>query len=187
LLSSFSSIPHQHILDTQPPPPGESGTNTGSFAGATSNTEVLGTQQERRHKLVHLDAANVATKHMTQDPHLKIVRKTGSSKNKDRHAVGCEYIIIEANGGQLTVYRTAGVCRELCNEFIAARNGKPPWSTKTFVRKVRAIEHHDEVSSGMFADDFPNKRPREWTKQALITLVQATEAYMVEVTAEFHC
>jgi hypothetical protein len=90
-------------MDTQPPPPGESGSHTGRLAGAPLNTELLGTQQERRHKLVHRDAANVATKHMTQDPHLKIVRKTGSSKNKQQHAVGCEYILIVANGGQLTV------------------------------------------------------------------------------------
>jgi len=90
-------------MDTQPPPPGESGTNTGRLAGATSNTERLGTQQEHRQKLVHRDAANVANKHMTEDSHLKIVRKTGSSKNKKQHAVGCEYIFIVANGGQLTV------------------------------------------------------------------------------------
>jgi hypothetical protein len=89
-------------MDTQPPPAGESGSNTGRLAGATSNTELLGTQQERRHKLVNHDAANVATKHMTQDAHLKIVRKTGSSKTKKQHAVGCRYILIVANGGQLT-------------------------------------------------------------------------------------
>ena len=88
-------------MDTQPPPAGESGSNTGRLAGATSNTELLGTQQERRHKLVHRDAANVATKHMTQDAHLKIVRKTGSSKNKKQYAVGCKYILIVANGDQL--------------------------------------------------------------------------------------
>jgi hypothetical protein len=90
-------------MDTQPPPPGESGSNTGRLAGATSNTEILATQQELRHKLVHRDAANVATNHMTQDAHLKIVRKTGTSKNKKQHAVGCEFIHIEENGGQLTV------------------------------------------------------------------------------------
>jgi len=77
--------------------------------------------------------------------------------------------------------------RELRNEFIAALNRKPPWSTKAFVRTVRDIEHHDVVSSGILADEFPDKHPREWTKQALITLEEATEAYMVEVTAEFHC
>jgi hypothetical protein len=90
-------------MDTQPPPPGESGINTGRLAGATSNTELLGTQQEPRNKSVHCDAANVAAKHMSQDAHLKIVRKTGSSKNTKQHAVGCEYILIVAKGGQLTL------------------------------------------------------------------------------------
>jgi hypothetical protein len=79
------------------------------------------------------------------------------------------------------------VRRELRNEFIAARNGKSPWSTKEFIGKVCKIEHHNVVSSGIFADEFPDKHPHEWTKQALFTLVEATEAYMVEVTAEFHC
>jgi len=90
-------------MGTQPPPPGGSWSNTGRLAGASSNTDILGTQQERRHNLVHRDTANAAPKHMTQDAHLKIVRKTGSSKNKKQHAVGCEYIHIEAKGGKLTV------------------------------------------------------------------------------------
>jgi len=90
-------------MDTQPPLPGESGSNTGRLADTTSNTEILGTQQERRHMLVHRDAANAATKQITQDVHLKIVRKTGSRKNKKPHAVECECIHIEAIGGQLTV------------------------------------------------------------------------------------
>jgi len=90
-------------MDQQPTPPGESGSNTGQWAGATSKTDILGTPQERRHKLVHRDAANAATKYMTQDADLKIVRKTGSRKIMKQHAVGCEYIHIKANGGQLTV------------------------------------------------------------------------------------
>jgi len=89
-------------MDTQPPPAGENGSNTGGLAGATSNMELLGTQQERRHKLVHRDAANLATKHMSKDAHLEIVRKTGSSKHIKQHAVGCKYILIVANGGQFT-------------------------------------------------------------------------------------
>jgi len=73
------------------------------LAGATSNADILGTQNKRRHKLVHRDAADPATKHMTQDAHSKIVRKTGSRRNKKHHVVGCEYIHIDAVGGQLTV------------------------------------------------------------------------------------
>jgi len=174
-------------MDTQPPRPGKSGSNAGRLAGAISNTEILVTQQKRRHKLVHCDAANAATKHMTRDAHLKIVPKTGSSKNMKLHAVGCEYIHTEANSSQLTVSRTAGLRRELHNEFITARNWKPPSSTKAFVRTVREIEHHEVSSSGIFADEFLDNRPCEWMEQASITLEEATEAYMVEVTADFHC
>jgi len=90
-------------MDTEPPPPGESGSNTGRLAGSTSHMEIPGTQQERRHKLVHRDAAHAATKHMTQHAHLKIVRKNGSRRDKKQHAVGCEYIHIDAICGQLTV------------------------------------------------------------------------------------
>jgi len=43
------------------------------------------------------------------------------------------------------------------------------------------------VSSGIFADEFRDKRPREWTKQALKTLEEATELYMVEVIPGSHC
>jgi hypothetical protein len=56
-----------------------------------------------------------------------------------------------------------------------------------FVCTVRESEHHDVVSSGVFADEFADKHPHERTKQALITLQEATEAYMLEVTAEFQC
>jgi hypothetical protein len=86
-------------MDTQPPPPGESGSNTGRLAGAISHTEILGTQQDCRHKLVHRDAADAATKPMTKDAHLKIIRKTDNRRNGKQHAVGCEYIHIEAIGG----------------------------------------------------------------------------------------
>jgi hypothetical protein len=43
------------------------------------------------------------------------------------------------------------------------------------------------VSSGIVADEFPDKRPREWTNQALITLEEDAEVSLAEVTAEFHC
>jgi len=173
-------------MDTQPPPAGESRSNTSWLAGATSNTELLGTQQECSHKLVHHDSANVATKYMTQDTHLKIVRKTGSSKNKKQHAVRCEYILIMGNGSQLAVSRTTGLRRELRTELIASHNRKLSRSTKAVFCPVRQIEHCDVVSSWIFSHEFPDKCPRDWTKQASITLGEATEVYMVEVTAGFH-
>jgi hypothetical protein len=47
---------------------------------------------------------------------------------------------------------------------MAARDGKPPWWTKAFVSTFRDIEHHDVMGSGTLADEFPDQRPREWTK-----------------------
>jgi hypothetical protein len=90
-------------MDTLPHLAGETGLNTGRLAGATLYTDTLRAQLEPRHKLVHRNAANADTKHMTQDAHLKIVRKTGNRKNKKQPAVGCEYIRMEAIGGQFTV------------------------------------------------------------------------------------
>jgi hypothetical protein len=78
----------------------------------------------------------------------------------------------------------AGVCRELRDQFSAARNGKPPWSTKPFIRTVCQFEQHDVITSGIPTDGFQDKGPREWTKQAVKTLAEATESYMVEVIAE---
>jgi len=90
-------------------------------------------------------------------------------------------------GCQLTIYHAAGVCRELCDQFIASPIGKCPWSTKSFVLTVGGIERNDVARSGIFADGFCDKHPREWTKHALITLDEATEVYMVEVIAQSHC
>jgi hypothetical protein len=90
-------------MDTQPPQPGASGSKSGQLAGASSNTSLIGTQQECRHQSVHCEAADAATKHMTDDTHLNIVRKTGSSTAKKQHAVGCEYLHTTVNSRQLTV------------------------------------------------------------------------------------
>jgi len=103
-------------MDTQSPVTGDSGFNSGRSEGATLHLVILGTQQQCRHKLVHHNAANAATKHMTLDAQLKIVCKTGRSKNKKHHAVKRKYVCIEIHSRQLTVYRTAGVGRELRNE-----------------------------------------------------------------------
>jgi len=88
------------------------------------------------------------------------------------------------NGHQQAVWCTAGILRELRNQFIAACDVKPPWSTKGFVHTVRRIKNHDFVSSGIFADKFPDKCPHEWIKKARFTCMEATEVYMVEVIAE---
>jgi len=46
------------------------------------------------------------------------------------------------------------------------------------------MEHHDVVSYGIFTEEFRDKGPREWTKQALKTPEEATDLYMVEEIAE---
>jgi len=46
------------------------------------------------------------------------------------------------------------------------------------------MKYHYVVSSGNFADEFGDKQPWEWKKQALNTIEEATEAYGVEVIAE---
>jgi len=91
------------------------------------------------------------------------------------------------NSCQLTLYHTVWVRQELHDIYIAARNGMPPWSTKAFARTVCEIEHYDDVSSRIFADEFPEKHPQELTKEASITLEKATEAHIVEVIAKSHC
>jgi len=73
---------------------GESGSELSETTGASFNASLESTQQQRRHQAVHLEAANVATQNMTQDAHLKIVCKTGSSTNKTQHTIVCEYVYI---------------------------------------------------------------------------------------------
>jgi len=157
------------------------------MAAASSNTSLIGTQQQHSHQLVHHDAANAATKNMTQDANLKIICKTASSTNQKQHAVGCEYIYLVVTSLQLTGCHTAGLRRELRDQFIAACKGKPPWSTKALVSTVREIQPHDVVSSRIFAENFPEKLPRMGPNEILITLEDATEAYMFEVIAASHC
>jgi len=70
--------------------------------GTSNSAPPSETQQQRRHQLVRRDAAIVATDNMTQDAHSKVVRTSGSSKNTQQHAVGCESITITVDNGLLT-------------------------------------------------------------------------------------
>jgi hypothetical protein len=167
-------------------PPGAIGVELSQTTGVSSNAPLGETQQQRRYQLVHCNIAIIATENMTQDEHFKMVHETRSSKIKKQHAIRCESIHICVDNGQLRIYRTAGVCRELCDQCIASRNGKPPFWTKAFVCTVREIEHYDVISSGSFAEELHDTRLREWPKQALKTLEMATELYMVEVLPGSH-
>jgi len=55
---------------------------------------------------------------------------------------------------------------------------------KSFGHTVCEIEHHDRLRSGIFAYEFREEGPRQWTKQALKTLEEAPEMYMIEAIAE---
>ena len=96
-------ILHQQAMAPETLPPGAIGAESSWTTGDSRNAPLGETQQQRRHQLVHRDAAIVATENMTQDAHLKMGRKTESSKNKKQHAIGCESIHICANDGQLKI------------------------------------------------------------------------------------
>jgi len=102
-LSSSSPIPHQHVMETQQPQPAPSGSKSSRLAGDTLNTSLIGAQHQCRHRLVYRDTTDAATRNMTQDAHLEIVRNTGSGKNKRHHAVGCKYMHSVVNSRQLIV------------------------------------------------------------------------------------
>jgi len=129
--------------------------------GVSSDSLYNGTQQECIHRIVYWDAANAATKHLTQDAHFKIVHKTRSSKNKNQQAIGYEYIHTVVNGHQVTIKCAVGVHRELRDQCITTCNGNRTWSSKVFLCTVHEIEHHDVVTSGIFGDEFCDKYPQE--------------------------
>jgi hypothetical protein len=99
----FLTILQQHAMAPETLLPGAIGAELSRRKGASRNAPLGKTQQQRRHQLVHCDAAIVAIKNMTQDAHLKKLRTTGTSKNKKQHAIGCESIHICVNDGQLKI------------------------------------------------------------------------------------
>jgi len=183
----FVTFLQQQAMAPETLHPGAIGAESSRTTDASQIAPLCETQPQCRHQLLYRDAAIVATESTTQDSHSKMVSKTGSSKNKKYHAIGCESFHICVNNSQQKRERTAAVRRELRDKFIASRNRNYQWSTKAFVRTVREIEHHDVVSSGMFADKVRDTRPREWTKEASNTLEEASESYMVQVISGSHC
>jgi len=51
---------------------------------------------------------------------------------------------------QLMTEHAAGVRGELCDQFITACNGKPPWLSEQFPRTVLKIKQHDFLSTGIW-------------------------------------
>ena len=99
----FLTIPQQQVMAPEIIQPGAIEAELSRMKGTSTNAPPGETQQQRRHQLVHRDAAIVATEDMTPDAHLKIVQNTGSRKNKKLYAIGCESIHIDVEDGQLTV------------------------------------------------------------------------------------
>jgi hypothetical protein len=173
-------------MHTKPPQPGQNGSKSCQLVGSSLNTSLIGAQPERRHRLVHRNAANAATRNMTRDAKARIVSKTGSSTNKKDNAVGCEYIHSMLNSRELTVYHSAGVRREPRDQFTAACYRKCPWSINEFICTVRDIIHHDDVSCGIIEQELRDNHPQGWSKQDIITFDEATEEYIIEGTAASH-
>jgi len=112
---------------------------------------------------------------MTLDTYSNMLCKSTSSNYKTQHAIGCGQIHLRVYGRQLSLKCSAGVPRELHDQFITAHNGKPLWPYKVFVRTVQEVRHPDVISSGSFADEFRDKHPQEWTNLALVILEEAME------------
>jgi hypothetical protein len=75
---------------------------------------------------------------------------------------------------------------KLWEQFKHSRNGNCPWSTKTFVRTVCEIEHHDIVCSGVFANEFSDKLLQVKTGGAFNAWKEATEEYMIDIVTVTH-
>jgi len=66
-LSSSSPFPQQQVMAPRTPQPGLFQSKSSQTAGASSNAPLVETQLQRRHLLVHRDAAIAATENMAQD------------------------------------------------------------------------------------------------------------------------
>jgi len=175
-LSSSLPFSQQQVVAPHKHQPGVIESELSRTTGASSNEPLAETQQQCRHQLVHRDTAIAATKIMAQNVHLIYLRKTGLRNRRKQHTSGWELLHIGVERGQLAIQCTAGACTELRNQIIATHTAKCPWSMNAFVCIVREFEHHDVVRSGIFADEYTNKGPWEWTKQVLKIFGEAMES-----------
>ena len=84
----------------------ESNRTTGRWRNAPNGK----TQQQCTLHLVQRDTGIVATKNVTQNAHLKMVRKAGKSKNNKQHLIKGGSFNIIADNGQLRIYNTQLGC-----------------------------------------------------------------------------
>jgi len=90
------------------------------------------------------------------------------------------------DGHQLTMSCTAGICRELHDQFIAACSGTSSWSIKAFVCSFHEMEYQNVVSSGIVKVELHNQLHQQSGTPATNTLKGATEAYMVSIIGKSH-
>jgi len=89
-LSSSSPFPQPQDMAQQAPPPGVIQSESNRTSGPLPNAPLAETKPQRRHQLVHRDAAIAATEIIALDAHLNMLRKTRHSYNTQQHAIGCE-------------------------------------------------------------------------------------------------
>jgi len=99
----ISWLSQQQIMAPQPPQQGEGGTESSRKTAMSSDTPPAETQLQRRHHIVHRDAANAAPDNVTLDALLTVVRKTGSRKNTKQHAIRCKCNRIGVDSRQLMI------------------------------------------------------------------------------------
>jgi len=85
-----SPFPQHQVMAPQRLQPGMIQSESSRTTGASSNAPMAETQQQRRHQLVHCNAAIAATENMAQDAYLETVRITGRSDNGQQYSIGCE-------------------------------------------------------------------------------------------------
>ena len=78
----FLTILQQQAMAPETLPPGAIGPESIRTTGASRNAPLGETQQQRRHQLVHRDAAIIATENMTQDAHLERYLKPEAARRR---------------------------------------------------------------------------------------------------------
>jgi len=87
----FLTLPQQQVKAPHVPQPPAIESKSSRTTGDSSNAPPAETQQQcSHHQIVDHIAANASTENMTRDSHLKTVYKTGQSKNRKLHPMGCE-------------------------------------------------------------------------------------------------
>jgi len=110
--------------------------------------------------------------------------QSATIENWKQHTSQDEYIDIEVDSREQTIYFPAGLCTEQHDQFVAASNGKPQFATKVAVRTVHEFQYHVVVDFRIFSDKFPQRLHPEWKNEAIITIWDAMEVYNVEAIAE---